>query len=763
MTEYYLLFVILLFILAISDLIVGVSNDAVNFLNSAVGSKVASFKTILLIASIGIFLGATFSSGMMEIARKGIFNPQFYMFSDVMIIFLAVMMTDIFLLDLFNTFGLPTSTTVSLIFELLGASVAVALLKIAASGDSFSTLGQYINSESAFAIVSSILTSVAVAFVVGSAVQYFSRLLFTFRYQRRMKWVGGIWSGLALTFLTHFLLFKGIKGASFVTDGFVSWVGENTRMLLLGTFVFWSILMQVLVSVFKINVLRFIVLFGTFSLAMAFAGNDLVNFIGVPIAGFESFKIWTASGSAAESLSMEALSAPVRTDTYLLVLAGLIMIATLWFSSKARSVTETEVSLGRQGEGTENFSPNLLARSIVRYARLAADGMKAIVPNRLLGKAEDSFQMIALSKENGNPGEAPSFDLVRASVNLTVASLLIAFATSLKLPLSTTYVSFMVAMGTSLADRAWGRDSAVYRVAGVLNVIGGWFVTAMIAFTVSGICALLIFKFGMYAVGGLITLLLFFVIRSFAFHRKKEKSKESLRSFERQSAVILPPQLKKDTTKRIAAHLRLIATIYPDAIEGLLKEDRTLIQQAKREMVKLKEENESLKHKLYRAIKRIDSSHSAAARLYLLVYDLEQDILQSTDFIVKACRNYVENSLSPLDEKQARQLKKLAGEVRDYLNLIAEKMVKDGPDAVAQVLERKQDLFFLIEEQLSHQIEGIQQNGYGMRNSMLVFSLKLETKDLVAVAARFVKLFQRAEEKEAALLTKKKHPGAPVS
>lgn len=752
MADYFLIFVVLLFILAFSDLIVGVSNDAVNFLNSAVGSKVASFKTIMIVASVGIFLGATFSGGMMEIARKGIFNPQFFLFSEVMVIFLAVMLTDTFLLDLFNTFGLPTSTTVSIIFELLGAAVAVALIKIFAKGDSISTLGNYINSDSAITIVSTILTSVAVAFIVGSLIQYFSRLLFSFNYRQRMKWVGGIWSGIALTFLTHFLLFKGIKGASFVTEDFVKWVADNTLILLLATFAVWSIVMQVLVSAFKINVLRFIVLFGTFSLAMAFAGNDMVNFIGVPLAGLESFKTWIASGEAADALGMESLAKPVRTDTYLLVIAGLIMICTLWFSKKARTVTETEVSLGRQDEGAENFSSNLLAREIVRFIRWLGMGVKTIIPNSWWEKAEGSFKKIDLAKENGHAGDKPAFDLVRASVNLTVASMLIAFATSLKLPLSTTYVTFMVAMGTSIADRAWGRDSAVYRVAGVLNVIAGWFVTAIIAFSGAAFCAWLIYTFGMLAVGGLTALLVFFIYRSFLFHRKKEKSKENIRAFEQQADVIPPNQLIEDTAQKIATNLRLIAKIYRGSINGLLEEDRSLIRQTKNDLAELKASNEDLKSKLYRAMKRIGGKDTGAGRLYLFVFDLEQDILQSARLIVKACKEHVENSLNPLEHKQVRQLRLIVREVSDYLNLVAENLENRRFEGLNEVLERKQALFYEIENQLSNQIHGIKYNGYGIRNSMLIFSLKLETKDLVTVAARFMKLFHRVEESNDSLL-----------
>ena len=351
MSELYLIIVILLFILAISDLIVGVSNDAVNFLNSSIGSRVASRRTIMIVASIGIFVGATFSSGMMEVARKGIFNPEYFYFAEIMIIFLAVMLTDIILLDFFNTVGLPTSTTVSIVFELLGAAVVMSLIKMSIAGQGITVLADYINTSQAVLIISGIFLSVVFAFFTGAIVQFFSRLLFTFRYKRKNKFLGAVWTGIAMTSMTYFLLLKGIKGASFVTEDFVLWVKHNLLLLIGVSFLLWTVVMQAL-SLFKVNVFRVVVLFGTFALAMAFAGNDLVNFIGVPIAGFESYLSWQASGQSAFDYSMEVLQEPVRTKSYLLIIAGLIMIITLWFSKKARSVTDTEVNLGRQNERT---------------------------------------------------------------------------------------------------------------------------------------------------------------------------------------------------------------------------------------------------------------------------------------------------------------------------------------------------------------------------------------------------------------------------
>ena len=755
MTEYYLIFVILLFFLAVSDLMVGVSNDAVNFLNSAIGSKVASFKTIMIIAALGIFIGATFSSGMMEVARKGIFNPQFFLFSEVMVIFLAVMITDIMLLDAFNTFGFPTSTTVSIVFELLGAAVIVALLKIAHGGEGLNALPTYINTASALAIITGILSSVVIAFIAGALVQYLSRLALTFNYGRRMKWIGGIWSGAALTLITYFLIFKGVKGASFVPEEFVNWISSNTPILLLVAFVFWSVVMQLLYTVFKVNILRIIVLAGTFALAMAFAGNDLVNFIGVPIAGFESFKVWSASGVAPDVFSMNALSKAVRTDTFLLLIAGIIMVATLWFSKKARTVTETQVALSRQSEGLENFSPNMLARGIVRVMRNVGSITQAIIPQSWVDKTGSSFEPNNDAEQTAD--DQPAFDLVRAAVNLTVASALIAFATSLKLPLSTTYVTFMVAMGASLADRAWGLDSAVYRVAGVLNVIAGWFITAIVAFTVSGICAWLIYTFEMWAVVGLVGLLVFLVFRSSVFHRRREKSRDELKSFEQEGSSIAPALLVEDTSHKVAEMLHDVVKAYKGAITGLLDEDRSIIQTSVADFEVLKGRVDTLKKKMFKAIKRLEGPETGAGRLYLLVYDFEQDISQSTGFIVDTCRTHIENSHKPVKKEQSENLRAVMEAVESYLNNVAGKMEEADFGNVHDLKAQKKAIFNLLENQLSAQIQGIKNEGYGRRNSMLMFSIKLETKDIIAVAHRFVKLYHRLQtshvEKEVMLVS----------
>jgi phosphate/sulfate permease len=536
MEQIYMFMIVALFTLAIIDLIVGVSNDAVNFLNSAIGSKAVSLRTIMIVASIGIAIGAVFSSGMMEVARKGIFNPGEFIFEEIMIIFMAVMITDILLLDLFNSLGLPTSTTVSIVFELLGASVAIALIKIYQDSASLSELVNYINSSQAFEIIRGIFLSVLIAFAVGVIIQYISRLIFSFQFEKNIKYTGGIFGGVSLTAITYFILIKGLKGVSFIKPETLDWVDENRLMLLLGSFVVFTLLSQLYISFFKGNILRVIIVIGTFALAMAFAGNDLVNFIGVPIAAWQSYNLWLNSGMDTQ-MSMSLLSGAVRTPSYLLFLAGIIMVVTLWFSKKARSVVETGINLARQGEGKEKFSPNLLSRLIVRGTVNISEGVSYVLPKRFLSKLDDRFEKSADKKRKKI--DEPAFDFVRASVNLVVASILISIGTSLKLPLSTTYVTFMVAMGTSLADKAWGRESAVFRVAGVLNVIGGWFVTALVAFLAAATFASIIYYGGIVAIIGLLILAAVLLIRSFVVYKRSEKEKNENRRFDRTDLITI--------------------------------------------------------------------------------------------------------------------------------------------------------------------------------------------------------------------------------
>lgn len=740
--ELFFIVVVLLFFLAITDLVVGVSNDAVNFLNSAIGSKVANRRTIMIVASLGIFIGATFASGMMEVARKGIFNPQFFSFNEVMFIFLAVMLTDIILLDLFNTFGLPTSTTVSIVFELLGASVAMAIIKVVANGQGLSEVSTFINSDSALKIILGIFLSVGVAFTVGALIQYLTRLLFTFNYQKKIRLVGVIWSGIALAAITYFLLIKGLKGASFIPGSFKAWTAENTFMLLIITAVITTILSFALHAA-KVNILRVVVLVGTFALAMAFAGNDLVNFIGVPLAGFESYNAWSASGENPNNFLMTALAAKYPAQTYMLLIAGGIMVITLWLSKKAQSVTETEVNLGRQSEGLERFSSNVLSRGIVRLGNRVASGAGEVLPDKWQEKVEESFRPVSYQHESGKNYDPPAFDLVRASVNLTVASILIAIATSYRLPLSTTYVSFMVAMGTSLSDRAWGRDSAVYRVAGVLNVIGGWFMTAFSAFTVAGLFAYLLFTFEGWAVGGLLLVALLFIINTFRYHRKTEQKKARIKEARSRGDMVPAQQIIINTAENITQGLDAIRDGYALAVAGLEEENLKKLNQAREAIVRLQANNEEFKYTFYGAIRRIKEESAEGSRIYLLAYDLEQDIVQSAQFIIDSAHQHVNDVLLPLTSEQIEALYEINNLVDDYLKRSAEMIRQDAYAGFDQLMADKHPIFDRIEALLAEQSAGIKEEAYSARNSILFFSLLLETKDLIAVSSRFVKLYYR--------------------
>ncbi len=685
----------------------------------------------MIVASIGIFVGATFSSGMMEVARKGVFNPEYFFFGEIMIIFIAVMLTDIILLDFFNTIGLPTSTTVSIVFELLGAAVCMSLIKISNNGESIATISDYINSSQAILIISGIFLSVVFAFLIGTAVQYFSRIIFSFQYQKKKKIVRSLWTSLAMTAMTFFLLLKGLSGASFVSESFLNWLQSELLLTLSIAFVVWFLLMFILASR-KIDVFKIVVLFGTFALAMAFAGNDLVNFIGVPIAGFESYLSWHGSGFDANSYSMEVLQEPVRTKSYLLIIAGAIMILTLWFSKKARSVTDTEVNLGRQDEGHERFSPNGLARGIVR---------RVISTGDLVGKmnfTQNKFSKSFVKIDEGG-GDKPAFDLVRAGVNLTTASILIGFATSLKLPLSTTYVSFMVAMGTSLADRAWGRDSAVYRVAGVLNVIGGWFATAIIAFVASALFTLLIFSFKLGGIILLLSVAAFLIFRNFVNHRKEDKKKQKRVSFETQARKIAFTEFSQNTSERILQSISGLQKSFTLAIQGLITENTSILNEAIDEIKKLIENNEDLQYELVKSVKRIEEPNTDGSRILLNVFDLEQDIFQSADLIVKSCDEHVRNMLNPLKAVQRSSLEKVSEDVKDYLDQVKQFMPTNGDHKVA--VEKKDELIHLLDDILDKQIIGIKKNKFGARNSQLIFKIILETKDIIRTTNQFVELF----------------------
>lgn len=516
--------VIVLLIFAVFDLIVGVSNDAVNFLNSAIGSRVAPFFVIMIIACLGIMAGVTFSGGMMEVARKGIFHPQFFTMPELITIFLAVMFTDILLLDLFNTYGLPTSTTVSIVFELLGAAVAISLIRIMNNSEGPATIAEYINTGKAMVIIFGILLSIIVSFCSGTVVQFITRQIFTFNYEEKLRRYGALWGGIAMAMITYFILIKGAKGATFITPEMSAWIKTHSLLLMSAIFIVSAILFEILILVFRINILKIIVLVGTFALAMAFASNDLVNFIGVPLAGLQSYQVAAASNDPL-NITMEALDAKMHTQSLYLIIAGIVMVLTLWFSKKSRGVTQTEISLGQQDEGTERFESIWISRSIVRMTDSVFDCFRMILPQGFRAAVANRMNP-ALNKSTGIQDKKPPFDMVRAAVNLMVASAIISYATSQKLPLSTTYVTFMVAMGSSFSDQAWGRESAVYRVTGVLTVIGGWFMTAFIAFVTSFIFACCISSFNLPGIILLVIIIALIILHNHYKHKSRTQETE---------------------------------------------------------------------------------------------------------------------------------------------------------------------------------------------------------------------------------------------
>jgi len=784
MADTYLFFIILLFVLAAFDLMVGVSNDAVNFLNSAIGSKVAKRHVVMIVASIGIFIGAAFSSGMMEVARKSIFYPDQFTYEEIMVVFMAVMLTDIILLDLFNTFGMPTSTTVSIVFELLGGAVAVAMIKMLNADEGLASISNYINFDKAGEIVVGILLSVAVAFTIGSLLMYLSRLLFSFQVEKKLKNTAPIWGGLAMAAMSYFLFAKGLKNVDAISDYpivsvgadelanlcgelkdgkypncffdsesnqtmlyFSAWLKQNVLLVVGILFVFWAALLKVAQLITKANVLRFVVLFGTFSLAMAFAGNDLVNFIGVPVAGFESYNSWVDGGMNLD-MPMDSLGKKVATSPLLLLLAGGIMVVTLWLSKKARSVTETEVKLGRQDEGAERFKPNFLSRGIVIGASGINRVFASVLPVALRDRVNKAFTPPPKRKDKD---EGQAFDLIRASVNLSVASIIITYASSRKLPLSTTYVSFMVAMGASLADRAWGRDSAVFRIAGVINVIMGWFGTALIAFTVSAIFATLIWNFQIYAVIGLVLLAAGLLIRSSLVHRKIEAKKEMKAVAELSGKTLQPTEVLSMTRDTVIETLLSVKKCISGSIEALIKEDRSEIKSLQHDMKLLRERNEASMFGLFGALKRIEEDNTKVSRLYLKVFDLEQDLVQSSFKIVEACTQHIANVHAPLEKAQENQLRQVQHEVTAYLESIAVMLAEEGniqAESLEKIVTAKKGILHSVENMLDAQTKGIRGELYNSRNSMLNFTLAFEMKDMVAVSARFAKLYHVEEQQK---------------
>lgn len=738
----YLIFVIILFILAISDLVVGVSNDAVNFLNSAIGSRAAKHTVVMIVAAAGVFVGSTFSSGMMEVARKGIFNPQFFTFSEVMIIYLAVMLTDIILLDGFNRMGFPTSTTVSIVFEIMGGALAMAVIKIYNNPDALA-LGEYINSTKALAIISGILLSVVVSFTAGALIQWIVRYLFSFNFDAKIKYFGAIYGGLAITAITYFMLIKGIKGTPYAThvlengEMVKDWVKHNTMTIIGVCFVGWTIITQLSVWLFKANILKVVVLVGTFALAMAFAGNDLVNFIGVPIAALHAFKMFV-SGGLDTDMVMEGLSGKVDTNAWLLLIAGVVMILTLWFSKKARRVIETGIDLSRQGDGDERFGSSGLARAIVRGAHNMSVSVQKVVPQPVINNVEKRFDTKEYTKQISKMENPPAFDLIRASVNLIVASILISFATSLKLPLSTTYVTFMVAMGTSLADKAWGRESAVFRITGVFSVIGGWFLTALLALTVSFIFANVI------NVGGMVAVVVLFIFAMYSLLRKKKTvtlDEEELEELDEQ-ALTEVEKYKRKIRKKVEA----ISGLYLEMTKSLNEEDHKALAKLCTRTNKVSEETKDLKDSMFMSAKSMDENLLESGLYHVQTLDYLREAAHSLDYISASCFKHVANNHKPMTDQQKQDLSNVCAMNNEFLIKASEMLKNRNFEDLKTVMMLQREALKLIKESTKSQIKSLKQAEGHTRASFVYLNYMQETKNVLLQVFNVLKLQRDADK-----------------
>ncbi len=729
MTIIFTVIIVFLFLLAIFDLIVGVSNDAVNFLNSAIGAKSAPFKVIIAVAALGVFCGAAMSNGMMEIARHGIFRPEYYSFNELMIIFFSVMITDVVLLDMFNSLGMPTSTTVSLVFELLGASFFMAMSKVN------STLGfqDLLNTEKALQVILAIFLSVAIAFFFGSLVQYLSRLLFTFNYKKNLKWFAGIFGGLAVTSIIYFMLIKGVKDAAFMTGETKDWVHANSSKIVLCCLAGFTVLMQLL-HWMRVNVFKVVILLGTFALALAFAGNDLVNFIGVPLAGLASYQDYMANGNGAyDTYLMGALNEPATTPTIFLVAAGAVMVYALVTSKKAHNVIKTSVDLSRQEEGEELFGSSAIARSIVRFSTTTANVISGVVPRSVSRWVDSRFNKDELILANG-----AAFDLVRASVNVVLAGLLIALGTSLKLPLSTTYVAFMVAMGSSLADRAWSRESAVFRITGVFSVIGGWFITAGAAFILGFVVAMVNYFGGIVAMAGMVALAVFLLIRSNIHYNKKKKSEKKDAIF----IEMMSSHDKEEVWHLLTRHIRtkeldlldFAEENYMQMTEGFINEDikklrRSIIDQnAARQMLKVNRRKETL------GIRRVDEARSAVKNTWFhLGSNSCEQIVFCLKRIAEPCKEHVDNNFNPLPKECVAEFLAAREKLILYINEAKLIVANESEKAPEPMTYRGKDIKKELKQLRKTQLARIQAGTSSLKISLVYLNLLQESQQLVNI------------------------------
>lgn len=721
--------------LAIFDLLVGVSNDAVNFMNSAVGAKVARYRTIIIVAAVGVFVGAIMSNGMMDIARHGIFQPANFSFYEIMCILLAVMVTDVVLLDVFNTLGLPTSTTVSMVFELLGGTFILAILKIIGDETGLLSLGDMMNTEKALSVIMGIFLSVAIAFIAGTIVQYISRLIFSFNYKKHLSWTIGIFGGISVTSLSYFILIKGLKSAPFMSAESLAWIDQNTTLLVAGCFVFFTLLMQIL-HWCKVNVFRIIVLLGTFALALAFAGNDLVNFIGVPLAGFSAYTDYVANsnGAGIHDFMMSSLMSSAKTPAIFLFASGIIMVYALATSKKAKNVIKTSVDLARQEEGDEMFGSSALARTIVRRATTINEFMVKVIPVGMRRWIDSRFNKDEVILENG-----AAFDMVRAAVNLVLSGLLIIIGTTMKLPLSTTYVTFIVAMGSSLADRAWGRESAVYRITGMLSVIGGWFITAFVAFTICALVTAIMFYTSFVGMFIFICVAVFLLVRSNIKYSKKEKAEQQDDTFKRMMAskdkAEVLSLLRLHVKETLTDYINYTEQAYMQVTDGFINED---LKQLKKVMSSTDDQKKMLKKRRRKEIlglRRIPIPIAIEKNTWFhLGSNSCEQMLYCLKRICEPCKEHVDNNFNPISKDCIAEFLPIREELCQLMDrtqtVIENNNYAEADDILVKGDALKNKISALRKQQMNRMQEA---DSTSLKASMVYLNILQESQELVSI------------------------------
>lgn len=721
--------------LAIFDLLVGVSNDAVNFMNSAVGAKVARYRTIIIVAAVGVFAGAILSNGMMDIARHGIFKPANFSFYEIMCILLAVMVTDVVLLDVFNTLGLPTSTTVSMVFELLGGTFILAILKIIGDETGLLSLGDMMNTEKALSVIMGIFLSVAIAFIAGTLVQYISRIIFSFNYKKHLSWTIGIFGGISVTSLSYFVLIKGLKSAPFMSAESLAWIDQNTTLLVAGCFVFFTLLMQIL-HWCKVNVFRIIVLLGTFALALAFAGNDLVNFIGVPLAGFSAYTDYVANsnGAGIHDFMMSSLMSSAKTPAIFLLASGIIMVYALATSKKAKNVIKTSVDLARQEEGDEMFGSSALARTIVRRATTINEFMVKVIPVGMRRWIDSRFNKDEVILENG-----AAFDMVRAAVNLVLSGLLIIIGTTMKLPLSTTYVTFIVAMGSSLADRAWGRESAVYRITGMLSVIGGWFITAFVAFTICALVTAIMFYTSFVGMFIFICVAVFLLVRSNIKYSKKEKAEQQDDTFKlmmasKDKAEVLS-LLRLHVKETLTDYINYTEQAYMQVTDGFINED---LKQLKKVMSSTDDQKKMLKKRRRKEIlglRRIPIPIAIEKNTWFhLGSNSCEQMLYCLKRICEPCKEHVDNNFNPISKDCIAEFLPIREELCQLMDrtqtVIENNNYAEADDILVKGDALKNKISALRKQQMNRMQEA---DSTSLKASMVYLNILQESQELVSI------------------------------